>query len=80
MLNKPPEKITVGEVVALLEGGPVMTPCSKNPLECSRAEQCPTRYLWMEASRAMFARLNQITFADLLANGKYAQSEICAAE
>jgi Rrf2 family protein len=78
MLNKPPDQITVGEVVALLEGGSILAHCSKNPKECSRAEQCPTRYLWMEASNALFARLNQITFADLLASGKDARSEICS--
>jgi Rrf2 family protein len=77
MLNKPPDQITVGEVVALLEGGSILTHCSKNPEECSRAEKCPTRYLWLEASNALFARLNQITFADLLKNGRDAQPEIC---
>jgi DNA-binding IscR family transcriptional regulator len=79
MLNKPPDQITVGEVVALLEGGSILTHCSKDPQECSRSDQCPTRYLWMEASNAMFSRLNQITFADLLANGKDAQADICDA-
>jgi Rrf2 family protein len=78
MLNKPPEQITVGEVVALLEGGSVLTHCSKNPKICSRSERCLTRYLWMEASDALFARLNQITFADLLASGKEAQADICS--
>jgi Rrf2 family transcriptional regulator, iron-sulfur cluster assembly transcription factor len=78
MLNKPPEQITVGEVVALLEGGSVLTRCSKNPKICSRSERCLTRYLWMEASDALFARLNQITFADLLASGKEAQADICS--
>jgi Rrf2 family protein len=78
MLNKPPEQITVGEVVALLEGGSVLTYCSKNPKTCSRSERCPTRYLWMEASKALFARLNQITFADLLAEGKEAHADICS--
>jgi Rrf2 family protein len=80
MLNKPPGQITVGEVVALLEGGSILTPCSRNPTECSRADQCPTRYLWMEASNALFARLNKITFADLLASGKDAAAEICASQ
>jgi DNA-binding IscR family transcriptional regulator len=31
----------------------------------------------MEASQAFFDRLNQITFADLLAGGKDAKAEIC---
>ncbi len=77
MLNKPPEQITVGEIVALLEGGSILVHCSKNVEECERASLCPTRYLWMEAANALFSRLNQITFADLLASGKDAQAEIC---
>jgi Rrf2 family protein len=67
MLNKPPEEITVGEVVALLEGGDSLTQCSENPGICDRVDNCITRYLWLEASKAMFERLRTITFADLLA-------------
>jgi DNA-binding IscR family transcriptional regulator len=78
MLNKPPEQITVGEVVALLEGGSFLTSCSKNPKICSRSDHCPTRLVWIEASQALFARLNQITFADLLASSKDASAELCA--
>jgi Rrf2 family protein len=77
MLNKPPEKITVGEVVALLEGGSYLLKCSTNSKSCKNADQCPTRHIWIEATRAFFGRLNEITFADLLSNGKDATSEIC---
>jgi Rrf2 family protein len=51
ILNKPPEEITVGEIVALLEGGASLTQCSENPDSCDRVDQCITRYLWMEASQ-----------------------------
>ncbi len=77
ILTKPPEQITVGEVVAIMEGTSFLTSCSKNPSVCDRVDRCPTRFLWMEASRAFFDRLNQITFADLLAAGKDPQAEIC---
>ena len=70
ILNKPPEEITVGEIVALLEGGASLTQCSENPDSCDRVDQCITRYLWMEASQAMFERLRTITFADLLVLSK----------
>ena len=56
ILNKPPEEITVGEVVGLLEGGQTLVNCDKEPESC----------------QAMYARLSEITFADLLsmnANG-----------
>ncbi len=69
MLTRSPETITVGEIVALLEGGAFLTGCSQNSSRCERIDECVTRRVWIEASGAMFARLNQITFADLLKNG-----------
>lgn len=80
MLNKPPEQITVGEVVALLEGGTFLTFCSNNPQSCNRSDRCPTRLVWIEASQALFARLNQITFADLLASGENTAAGLCPPE
>ena len=77
VLNKPPEQITVGEVVALLEGGAFLTLCSKNPKVCNRSDRCPTRLVWIEAAQALFARLNQITFADLLASSKDTSPGLC---
>ncbi len=77
MLTKHPRQITVGEIVALLEGGSFLTSCLKNPSQCDRLDECLTRYVWLEASEAMFSRLNQITFADLLTSGKTAQVEKC---
>jgi len=49
----------------------------KKPQGCDRSDRCPTRFLWVEASNAFFSRLNQITFADLLAKGMDAQADIC---
>lgn len=65
-LNKPPADITVGEIVALLEGGDTLIQCDREPNACERVDACVTRYLWREAAKAMFERLAAITFADLL--------------
>lgn len=78
MLAREPSQITVGEIVALLEGGSNLTHCALNPEDCDRVDECLTRYVWLEASRAMFDRLNQITFADLIASGKVSPHEKCA--
>ena len=67
LLNKAPEEITVGEIVALLEGGTSLTRCAEDPEICDRVDNCVTRYLWVEASNAIFNRLRTITFADLIA-------------
>jgi len=77
LLTKPPYQISVGEIVSLLEGGAFLTGCAENPARCERADDCLTRYLWIEASQAMFTRLNQITFADLLDGNKGTGAENC---
>jgi Rrf2 family protein len=76
ILNKPPEEVTVGEVVALLEGGKTLVSCANDPEVCNRIGSCVTRYIWMEAATAMYARLATITFADLLSmNAKGCQEK-----
>jgi len=69
ILARPPEEITIGEIVALLERGDNLTECSIHPEVCGRATRCPTRFVWKEAARAMFERLSAITLADLVAMG-----------
>ena len=65
-LARPPEDITVGEIVALLEEGMSLVECSHDGDSCQRSPFCPTRHIWQEAARAMFAKLESITLADLL--------------
>ena len=66
MLAKSPEAITVGEIVALLEGGSSLTECSENPEACDKVDTCLTRYLWRETAKAMYEKLNSITYSDLI--------------
>lgn len=66
-LARPPEEITVGEIVALLEDGRDLVDCSSNGDACQRSSHCPTRAIWLEAAQALFAKLESITLADLLA-------------
>jgi len=70
ILTKPPEEITVGEIVALLEDSSCLVECSEDTTVCERADLCPTRLLWKEASEAMFDRLEAITLADLVERAK----------
>lgn len=66
MLAKPPEEITVGEIVALLEEGANLVDCSDNENVCERSKTCPTREIWRDAAEAMFDKLKSVTLADLL--------------
>jgi Rrf2 family protein len=69
-LTRPPEEITVGEIVALLEEGDSLTECTEHAEVCERSPICPTRLIWQEAAKAMFDKLNTITLADLLQQGQ----------
>ena len=66
ILTRPPEEITVGEIVALLENGNGLVECAADATVCERADICPTRLLWKEAHEAMFDRLEAVTLADLV--------------
>jgi Rrf2 family protein len=66
VLAKPPEEITVGEIVAVLEEGDSLVECSQNAGVCERSSICPTRKVWQEAAAAMFAKLESVTLADLV--------------
>jgi len=67
MLARPPEDITIGEIVSLLEGSPELLECLANPGICDRSDECLTRPVWKEAMTAMQEKLDGVTLADLLA-------------
>ena len=70
VLAKPPEEITVGEIVELLEGGINLADCIENPDTCDRSETCLTRGIWETATRAMHQELNSITLSDMVKGHK----------
>lgn len=66
MLTRPPERITVGEVVKVLEGGTMLTECVENPEKCEKHQNCMTRNIWKAASRAMYEKLDSMTLSGML--------------
>ena len=69
-LARSPGEITVGEIVALLEGGNRITDCAANPEACERAASCLTRNLWIETAEVLFEKLNSVTLSDLIREEK----------
>ncbi len=65
VLNRKPADISVGEIVQVLEGEPRLVDCVDGKT-CERSSECLTRCIWQDASEAMFAKLNSITFEDLV--------------
>ena len=68
MLAKPPEEITVGEIVRILEGGINLSSCIENPEVCDRTSHCLTRGVWEEATKAMYDKLNSATLSKMINN------------
>ena len=66
MLSRPPNEITVGEIVKVLEGGINLTECVGNPKACEKHKNCPTRNIWEEATKAIFDKLNAITLSEII--------------
>ena len=70
MLVKPPEEVTVGEIVEVLEGEINLARCIESPEICDRSDTCLTRGVWEEATRAMYDKLNSITLSKMIKTGK----------
>jgi Rrf2 family protein len=69
-LARPPEGISVGEIVALLEGGTTLARCESHPESCDRSESCSVRNLWKEATKAFYDKLNEVSLLDLVSKEK----------
>lgn len=70
MLAKSPSEITIGDIVRILEGTTAITDCAEMDEqlcgEGNRAGDCLSRWVWVEASKAMFDRLDQITIENII--------------
>lgn len=74
-LARPPGVITIADIVKSLEGTTALTECAESGEidcgVCARAGDCLSRWVWMEAGKALFACLDQITLESLI-SGKHA--------
>ncbi len=70
MLAKKPAAITVGDIVRTLEDSTAITDCAEEDQKlcgiCNQAGDCLSRWVWVEAGKAMFRRLDKITIQSLL--------------
>ncbi len=66
MLSRPPDEITVGEIVRVLEGGIDLTGCIKEVDSCERSSNCLMRKVWEEASSAIYETLYSKYLTDII--------------
>lgn len=64
-LSRPAEKITLGDIVRIMEGSVELAACLSSPELCERTAVCLTRVAWQRATDAMLRELDTITLAEL---------------
>ncbi|MCD8375968.1 MAG: Rrf2 family transcriptional regulator [Oscillospiraceae bacterium] len=70
-LNRPPEKITVGSILRLAEGGLSPVSClEEGAPPCARANECRTLELWQGLDQVISDYLESKTVADLMRTGE----------
>ncbi len=65
MLAKSPDKITLGDIVRVLEGHAELVDCLKEPSLCDRSTNCVTRGAWEMATRAMYKELDGVSLSQM---------------
>jgi len=66
ILAVPPEDLTLGRIVRLLEEKSDLIACLGNPVRCQRAPDCQARLAWMAANSAFYQQLDSMTVASIL--------------
>ena len=72
-LAKPPEEITVRQVVVALEGDMAIVDCQRGA-QCKDADKCATHKVWNRISDAVNGALDAITLKDMLNDYSCAQA------
>ena len=65
-LSRPPEAITVGDVLRALEGGLNLVDCLDGEDACGKACACPSRVMWQKVRDGLNAVVDGITLEDML--------------
>ncbi len=64
-LSRPPEEITVAEIIAVTEGGVAMTECVSAPGDCEQEPTCGVRANWHRINDAVVDALEKVSLADM---------------
>lgn len=65
-LAKKPDKISVGEIIEILEGGLSLVDCVEDPKVCEREKECPTRDIWLRMSARLMEELSSLSLQEVM--------------
>ncbi|UCE83900.1 MAG: Rrf2 family transcriptional regulator [Deltaproteobacteria bacterium] len=66
MLAQKPEKISVGQIIEVLEGRLAVVDCVTDPELCERSPECPTRGIWVGMTNILKEQLFSLSLMDIL--------------
>jgi Rrf2 family protein len=70
LLGREPERISLKEILDVLEGSLCLVDCVDNPSICERASSCVSRDIWGEVSKGMRQTLENTTLAEMVKRQK----------
>ncbi len=65
-LARNPDKISVGEIIEILEGGLSLVDCVEDSKVCQHEKECATRDIWVRMSRRLMEELSSLSLQDIL--------------
>jgi Rrf2 family protein len=74
-LLRPPEQVTLLDVVEAVVGEIFLNDCLLNARSCSRVQSCTVHQVWTKARRRLRETLREATFAQLLKEESCVHSE-----
>lgn len=73
ILSRPPQAITLGEIIRAVEGNLALVECVSAPSVCHRVSFCVTRDIWNEMHNKMMEILESATLQDMVQRHKQKQ-------
>lgn len=70
LLAKPPEQISLKDILETLEGNCALVDCVHDSASCKRSTVCAAREMWHEVSERISDVLVSVTLADLISKSK----------
>ncbi len=64
-LTRPPEQVTLKDIILAVEGPLLLVQCVRNPNACQRMEACGTRGIWAEVSEKISRVLETVTLSGM---------------
>ncbi|MDI6725868.1 MAG: RrF2 family transcriptional regulator [Smithellaceae bacterium] len=65
-LAKPPDEITLYQIIQVVEGSLAPVSCIDNPQSCPRVKICVTRDVWVRLKERIIEELQAVTLGDLV--------------